>query len=174
MVRLSLRVKRGPLAIVLLMQVGLAACDPVNIPSAGPSEPAQEFQRPAAWPGPPWSFQGHPVDWHVVETSAGSSHCAMDQAVFMFISWPPGTYAAGGSSEREYVRDPNHTILDWQRYLKSTVDLDAHLPSAAQPTGLTLGRLRLYIGPDADQAIYVVGKNTTERWQRSDPPLMCM
>jgi len=164
---------RAAAILVLVGQLLFAGCGSVSGPIAGPSEPIEVFGEPPAPPGPQWSFNGTKVDWHVISTAAGATHCGMQGITLMLLGWPAGTYQKFGSA-RMYIREPLPPSPVESRYLVGTFDGDARLPAGSKPTGLTLGHLALFVGPDADRAIYIVGLNTTERWPRSDPPMMCV
>ena len=159
--------------LALSVHLLLMGCGSMPVPTAGASDPAQAFDVPPTWPGYSWSFQGKRVGWQVISTAAGPAHCALDQATFMTISWPPGTYSETSQHARQYIRDPKGTIPVGRAHLVSTLDLHAHLPAGARATELTYGHINVYVGPDADQVIYVAGENTTERWPRSDPMTLC-
>jgi len=161
----------APAVLVLAVALLLSGCGSVPIVSPGPSDPAEAFDNPPAWPGYQWSLNGGKVGWQVISTSAGPKHCGWDKATFLTLGWQPGTYSETSQHARQYIRDPKQ-VVD-QGSFQSTLVMDAKLPPGARPTGLTYAHLAIYAGPDADQGIYVVGANRAERWPRSDPMTAC-
>lgn len=138
----------------------------------GPDEPAEAFDSPPAWPGYEWQLDGSKVGWQVIATAAGPSHCDVQSATFMTIGWPPGTYASTSAHARQYIRDAKHVVRFGS--LRTALELHSRVPAGARTTGLTYGHLEVYVASDLDQAIYVVGKTTTERWPRSEPMTVCI
>ena len=137
-----------------------------------PEEPAQAFDNPPAWPGYQWSYRGEKVGGPVITTAAGPEHCGSQSATLMTLGWPPGTPSPTAAGARQYVRDPRQALPS--RYLKGQLDLHAHLPAGAVATGLGLGALSIYLGPDGgDSAVFVTGRHSVERWPRSDPMTLC-
>lgn len=154
-------------AFVAAAQLMLGACDPIG----SPNNPGEAFDSPPTWPGYQWSLDGKNVGWQVISTAAGPAHCGWQEATFLTLGWPPGTYSETSQHARQYIRDPKHVVKT--PHLLSTLELHAHLPDGDRATGLTYRHLSIYIGPDADRSIYVVGQHVTERWPRSDPMTTC-
>lgn len=154
-------------AFAATLQLMLGACAPIG----NPNDPGEAFDSPPTWPGYQWSRDGKNVGWQVISTAAGPVHCDLQEATFLWLGWPPGTYSETIQHARQYIRDPKHVVKT--AYLLATLDLHAHLPDGVQATGLTYGHLSIYSGPDAAHAIYVVGQHVTERWPRSDPIATC-
>jgi len=148
----------------------LAACS--DAAPAGTATPAQLFDHAPAFPGYPWTYNGQTVGWQVAATSAGPEHCGWQGVTFLTLGWPPGTYSATSAHSRQYVRDPRHLLLV-PAYLRSRLDLSAHLPGDARPTGLRYRGVEIDVAADADTAIYMVGGGHAERWPRSDPMSLC-
>lgn len=153
-------------AVAAVSGLTLAACS-----QSVPREPADAFNLPPAWPGYQWSFHGKQVGSQVISTAAGPSHCGWQKATFLTLGWPPGTPSETSEGARQYIRDSQRTVDS--SHLLSKLDLNAHLPADAKPTGLTYDDLSLYTASDADTSIYVVGPHVTERWPRSDPMTLC-
>ena len=107
----------------------------------------------------------------VIHTLTGSSHCDWESAVFLHMSWPPGTVLRGPigddyeqGSFRQYLRDPNNVLGG---PLATTFDPDAPLPDDARPSGFRRGPWELWVSPsEAEQAAYLVRDDKVERWPR--------
>jgi hypothetical protein len=161
---------------VVLALVGLAALGwRVNLFGVRTGPPlgsvAAAFDQTPAYPGYTWTRDGRSVSERELETIAGPAHCDWESTTFLFIGWPPGTVASGGSQSRQYIRDPQGVIRGSYRDL---LDRDAKLPADAIATGYRLGAIELYVSTsDADRWIYVVGPTNAERWPRADPMVPC-
>jgi len=134
--------------------------------------PAELFDHPPAWPGYHWTYNGKPVGWRVIDTSAGPSHCGWEAAAMLTLGWPPGTSSPTAVHARQYLRDPQHVLQTPN--LLGTLDLHARLPADARPTGLRYQGVEVYVSAaEADSDVYVVGGGVAERWPRSDPTTLC-
>ncbi|MDP9224207.1 MAG: hypothetical protein M3P18_10190 [Actinomycetota bacterium] len=60
--------------------------------------------------------------------------------------------------------------------MRDRLNTHATLPTDARPTGYVYNNLiEVYVSPsDEDEAIYIVGTRSIERWPRSDPQTLCM
>ena len=154
-------------------RVARPAPTPPNKPSA--TDPGAGlgpiFDLTPAYPGYPWTRDGHPVKPEELGTSAGPAHCGWESATFLTIGWPVGTLSTSAARSRQYIRDPRGVV---RPALRDRLDLDATLPSDAHPTGYVYGSIQIYVSAsDEDSAIYVVGPTGTERWPRSEPMSLC-
>jgi hypothetical protein len=130
------------------------------------------FDAPPAWPGRPWTRDGHAVPSAELAAAAGPEHCGWQSVTMLTLGWPPGTAAETAAHARQYVRDPTRTLPASD--LSEHLDLDAALPPDAIDTGYRYGPVALYVGRrDADEAVYLVAGRDIERWPRSDPMTVC-
>lgn len=151
----------------LLAVLLLGACSPVA------DDPAARFV--ADWRGP----DGQPTDRGPTEfelrVQRGAEHCDWTSVVFLAMAWPLGTtYRAGVDAEpwREFVRDAEGVLS--RPELHRRLELDAELPEDAVATGYENGDVELWLGPDrADEFVYLVSENGTERWPRAQEPIGC-
>ena len=149
----------------------LAACSNGSSPAPSGVTPAQLFDHPPAWPGYAWSFDGRTVDWPVAATAAGPAHCALQSVTMLTMGWPAGTASRSAAHSRQFIRDPKGAVP--AANLRTTLDLHAHLPADAQPTGLTYRGVQIDTSPSDGSAVWVVGGGSVERWPRSDPMTLC-
>jgi hypothetical protein len=163
-------------AFVVVGALGLIGWrfDFLGVRTASPvSSVATAFDPPPGPPGYAWTRNGRPVSGLELATFAGPDHCDSGSATYLIIGWPPGTVAPTASEARLYIRDQYGVMLDarYQRLLEPR----ATLPSDATPTGYRYGSIEIYLSPsDQDEAIYVVGPSSAERWPRSDPMAFCV
>jgi len=88
------------------------------------------------------------------------------------IGWPLGTRSTSAAQDRQYVRDPNHTLQT--SALIGTWAKNPTLPADAGDTGYRYGALKLYLAPsDETSYVYLVAPSDSERWPRSDPMTLC-
>ena len=129
------------------------------------------FDSPPAYPGYEWTRDGKTVPREEIAAIAGPDHCGWQSATFLFIGWPPGTFASTAALARQYVRDPHGAI---NSSLRQRLAMNIDPPRDARPTGYRLGSIEIYLSPsDQDEAIYVVGPRGAERWPRSEPMPLC-
>jgi len=112
----------------------------------------------------------------VLDSFVGSGHCDWDSATFLLISWPPGrvdddwvTSDIDDGTVRLYVRDPDAIFAS---SLQGEFNADAELPTDAVATGLHRERWEIWTSPD-DAAIYLVGPDHVEQWQRATTFIGC-
>lgn len=164
--------------LVLGTVLVLAACTLAN-PFVG------EWLDADGRPVPDASVEGEGL---VLKTWVVTGHCEWGAVTFMLIAWPPGqvdeelglpTDVEDGSV-RQYVRDPEKVFEEegiFSGALAGDFDADAELPASAVATGLHHeahdGRWEIWTGDDQD-ALYVVGPDRTERWQRARDYIGCM
>jgi hypothetical protein len=164
---------------VVFLAILLASCAPqgpgLNTASNRPGPVVGTlgavFDMTPAYPGYPWTRDGHPVKPEELSTSAGPSHCGWQSATFLGIGWPVGTLSTSSAQARQYIRDPRAAV---KASLHDRLELNAKLPSDARPTGYAYGSIQVYLSPtDQDEAVYLVGPSGAERWPRSDPMTLC-
>lgn len=169
------RVARG--AVVVLALIVFAALGwRANLLGVRTDQPfgsvASAFDRTPSHPGYAWTREGREVSQFELVTIAGPAHCGWESATFVFIGWPPGTFAPNASQARQYIRDPRGVVYGSYRNL---LERDVKLPSDAKSTGHRLGAIELYFSAsDDDRWIYVAGPSSVERWPRADPMVLCM
>ena len=108
---------------------------------------------------------GEEVDRRIVSTSTGCPDDG-DDVVYLNLGWP-----LGAPAERQYVRDPRGRIVTGS----GPFDATAQLPESARFSGYRGGDAELWVGPDADEFVYLVFDDHAERWPRMfDPnPIAC-
>ena len=125
-------------------------------------------------PTGPWSLAGQDVTFEEINSSAGPSHCAWEEAHFLSVAWPPGSGASSGTENRTYIRDPNGVLP--RRELRERLRLDAELPPEALATGYENDGWELWFASSDDStAAYLVrnGGDTIESWPRDTTGLGC-
>lgn len=130
------------------------------------------------WTGP----DGQPAErgesrefTYEVKADPGADHCDWDSAVRLGVGWPLGTtqgITVGSriGDQRTYIRDPEGAIP-----FTEGLDLDAELPTGAEPTGYRTGDVALWFGDDrGDRWAYLVrADGTVERWPRDVEGIAC-
>jgi hypothetical protein len=176
-------VRSVALFALLVTVAGCSLVSPVTVPSIrpGPSgtpvPAARAGDLAATFDSAPasghlWTREGRPVEPGEIGTSGGPEHCGWQAATFLHIAWPVGTRLTPLTERRQYVRDPQGVL---PAPLRDRLDLRANLPGDARPTGYSYGSIEIYLSPsDQDNAIYVVGSSSVERWPRSEPKPLCM
>ncbi|HEV3484144.1 MAG TPA: hypothetical protein VG106_01970 [Vicinamibacterales bacterium] len=101
---------------------------------------------------------GESIDEAIVSTGTG---CPDGEVVLLHLGWPLGTPELRGPA-RQYIRDPNGTIVTGSEPFDPT----ANLPSSARFSGYRRGDVELWLASDADEFVYVVFDDHTERWPR--------
>jgi hypothetical protein len=108
-----------------------------------------------------------------------NDHCNWGSATLMLLAWPPGSVTRAWvepdgtypETLRQYIRDP---MGFFQADLGSSLDLDATLPPDAEATGFRHGSWELWISPSqADQHVFLVGRDRIERWPRFPYAIVC-
>jgi hypothetical protein len=88
------------------------------------------------------------------------------------IGWPLGTNSTSADQDRQFVRDPGHTLQTSN--LVGTWARNSTLPADASDTGYRYGALKLYLAvSDENSYAYLVSPTDSERWPRSDPMTLC-
>lgn len=147
----------------------LASTSP--LPAGSGAKPASIFDSTPEYPGYVWTRNGQPVTPEELGTVAAPGHCGWQSATFLSIGWPPGTHSRSAAEARQYIRDPKGVT---RTTFRDRLDLQATLPRDALATGYVHDGIEIYLSPsDQDEAIYVVGSRTVERWPRSDPMTLC-
>lgn len=153
-----------------------AACSPSEVsrspsPTGSPIGPDLPPPRTTAYPGIPWTFEGHAVDASVITMLPGQRDCGFDDVVLLTVGWPIGRAAQSSVDARQYVRDPSGRLGD---RLSGTFDGSTTLPTDAVSTGFKYGSDELVMSPsDAERYAYVVRGGATERWPRAKALLAC-
>lgn len=161
----------GLIVVAALVFVGWRF-NALGIRTASPlASVAIAFDSPPPYPGYEWTREGRTVPREEIAAIAGPDHCRWQSATFLFIGWPPGTFAGTAALARQYVRDP-HGAINSSLSQRLAINIDP--PRDARPTGYRLGSIEIYLSPsDQDEAIYVVGPRGAERWPRSEPMTLC-
>ena len=125
--------------------------------------------------GPWFDRDGEPVPATgpslLLRVGQGPGHCDWEQALFLNLAVPLGTPTRDFASVEQYIRDPMSVIP--RSGLGQELDEDAELPSDAEFTGFTSSSgIELWVDPSHDSVFLSAGQ-TTERWPRADPPVMC-
>jgi hypothetical protein len=107
----------------------------------------------------------------VLDASAGPTHCGWDTFTFLTMNWPLGN-GSPDAENRQYIRDPFQRLTG--AHLRGTWAHDPNIPGDVVDSGYRYGRLKLYLGSDADRYVYIVAPDDSERWPRSDPPAECL
>jgi hypothetical protein len=156
---------------------GLAAC------SAVPSAFRVDCDRPMTDVAtePDWrqfsdyrewrSADGCLVRIDVLADRPGPEHCGFEDARVIITGIPFGARYTDSTNAANYVRDPGNVFDD--EATAAALDLDAQLPEGAEDTGLREGGTELWVDPDDNSAIYLVGQNTVERWPLDPEPAGC-
>jgi len=111
---------------------------------------------------------------HVME---GPDHCGWTSVTFLNLAWPIGSQTEGGGRLRQYIRDPQGVLSDFQ---VAPLSADGPFPADASPTGYHRGSWELWTAPsDVDDAVYLVNGDpftvgTWERWPRSAEMIGCI
>lgn len=122
----------------------------------------------AQWNGP----AGDPAPSRVVNVIRGPDHCDWQSSIWLHLGWPVGTAAETAADIRQYVRDPRDVLPE--NVKKASLDMDAELPGAGDPTGYHVDSVELWLGDDGgDDAVYVVLEDHVERWPRTTEVIAC-
>ncbi len=108
---------------------------------------------------------GEEVDERIISTGPG---CASDDVVLLHLGWPLGTPQPGGPA-RQYIRDPSGKIVTGS----GPFTANAEPPDSARSSGYRRGEAELWVGPDAEEFVYVVFDDRAERWPRMADPIGC-
>lgn len=158
--------------LILGAMLLVVACSPAN-PFDG------EWLDAAGRPVPDESEEG---EGFVLDTWVVTGHCEWGSATFLLISWPPGRVDADwvtsdidDGTVRMYVRDPEGLFAGGGLFPGSLVgefDADADVPASAETSGLHRGDWEIWTSAD-DDALYLVGPERAERWQRARTYIGC-
>ena len=117
------------------------------------------------------SADGCLVRIDVLADRPGPEHCGFEDARVIITGIPFGARYTDSTNAASYVRDPGNVFDD--AATAAALDLDAQLPEGAEDTGLREGGTELWVDPDDNSAIYLVGQNTVERWPLDPQPAGC-
>jgi hypothetical protein len=160
--------KLNRLAAVGVALVLLSGCGP-----APSRRTVADYFSPPQRPGPTWEKNGRPVDHNELNSVAGPEHCDWQNVVMLRVGWPLGTVSRHADQTRQFIRDPEGAIEDFEG-LDGTVEIGVELPSDARYTGYHIDDLQLWLSTAEPDAAYLrVGENV-ERWPRAEPQVACM
>ncbi|TWH73399.1 hypothetical protein JD78_01922 [Modestobacter roseus] len=138
-------------ALVALAALGTGACGGANSPFVAS-----------------WTRDGVPVDRDELDLYRGEGHCDWESALFLHVSWPPGSGA-----RRQFVRDPDGVVSP---ALAAAFDGDVSPPDDTVDTGFGTEdgvRLELPPGDDPSEVYLVAPAGAVEAWPLAEPPVGC-
>lgn len=115
---------------------------------------------------------GCDVRLDLLMTRQGEEACGGEDVADVLMTWPLGSTATKPQDpHRIFVKDPTGVFND-DRTTKLYQD-DAELPEAARDTGFRQDDVQLWMVPEDDAVIYLVGDDSTERWPLDESPAAC-
>jgi len=159
---------------MMLLVVGLAACesrpDPSSTPAAEPQ--ATELRAPSTepFPGTSWRRDGERIPSNVIALTSLSEHCGHRDVLLLTIGRPLGRTFRTDVEAQQFVRDPSNTFHD--------TTLAPFLPSVTMPvdavfTGYVYGTDQLWVSPSDADAVFVVRGGAVELWPRARELIAC-
>lgn len=118
----------------------------------------------------PWTdTDGCLVRIDVLAERPGPDHCDWGDADVLIAGSPLGERYTSVDDSVHFVRDPKGVFR--QPELAEGYDPDAELPASAVDSGFRRDGIALWHVPNDASAVWLVARESVERWPGGDPPL---